>query len=192
MIRRREIMGVTAEHRVKAHVRDRDQRGDTLIEVLLALMVLSLTAVALILAFSTSIAGSADHRRLATANIVLASASQQAIAQIQANSTLFMCPDATPPTTFANNVSFSLATTGNSYLQGTNYGSFTPTISNVQYWNSTTGQFQDAQNDPTAPNNACIANVPVEVTVEVQLGTGLSPIFNSFVVNLPSGSLGAG
>src|SRR5665213_993004 len=182
MNRRREIMGVTAEYRVNANVRDRDQRGDTLIEVLLALMVLGLTAVALILAFSTSIAGSAAHRRLATANIVLASASQQAIAQIQSNSSLFGCTySQTTPTLFVNaNVSFSLATTGNSYLQGTNYGAFTPTISSVLYWNSTNMNFQATP---------CIPDTSEEVTVTVQ-GTGYGTFTNQFVVNLPSGNLG--
>src|SRR5580692_9152734 len=77
----------------------RDDRGDTLIEVLMALLVLSLCALAVMIAFSTSISASQQHRDLATANIVLASASQQAIAQIQQNSNLFGCSASTqnPP-----------------------------------------------------------------------------------------------
>ena len=164
-----------------AVARDRGERGDTLIEVLLSVIVLGLTGVALLIAFSTSISGSAEHRRLTTANLVLSSASQQAIAQIQSNSNLFTCNYSSPvtATTFvAAGVSFSQQTTGSTYLAGSNYGSFTPTISNVEYWNGTSFQ------------TTCVpGDAPEEVTVEVQ-GIGMSPIFNTFVVNLPSGNLG--
>src|SRR5580698_8274926 len=68
------------------------ERGDTLIEVLVALVVLGITALAIIIAFSTSISASQEHRDLATANIVMANYSQQAIAQIQESPTdLFGC-----------------------------------------------------------------------------------------------------
>ena len=43
------------------------------------------------IAFSTSISASQQHRDLATANIVLANYSQQAIAQIQQDPILFGC-----------------------------------------------------------------------------------------------------
>src|SRR5487761_2224327 len=68
--------------------------GDTLVEVLLALMVLGLASVALIIAFSTSISASATHRRLASAQIVLSSTSEQVVAGVTSNLTLFQaCPN---------------------------------------------------------------------------------------------------
>ena len=66
--------------------------GDTLIEILLALVVLGLASLALIIAFSTSISASATHRTLATNNTVLATASQVTIANIQGQPSLFSCP----------------------------------------------------------------------------------------------------
>lgn len=51
----------------------RSEAGDTLLEVLLALIVLSLASVALIAAFQSSIKASAEHRDLANFNTALAS-----------------------------------------------------------------------------------------------------------------------
>src|ERR1035438_2679235 len=76
-------------------VPDRDRHseaGDTLIEVLLALIVLGLASVALLIAFSTSISASATHRILATDDTVLATATQVTIANIQSQPSLFSCP----------------------------------------------------------------------------------------------------
>jgi hypothetical protein len=52
---------------------DRTESGETLLEILLALIILSLASVALITAFGTSVNASAEHRRLANFNTVLAS-----------------------------------------------------------------------------------------------------------------------
>jgi type II secretory pathway pseudopilin PulG len=156
---------------VAGNVNRRDDRGDTLIEVLLALFVLGLTALALILAFSTSISASQRHREIATANIVLDSASQQALSQIEQNTSLFGCGYAVQAAAFVGG--------GVNFTIPPNYGNYTAGISNVEYWNGTSFQA------------TCIAgNVPMEVTVEV---TGLGVTYtNTFVVDLPSGDLGIG
>ena len=57
--------------------------GDTLIEVLLALVVLALASVALIIAFGTSFSASADQRNLVNYQTMLTTASQEAIFAIQ-------------------------------------------------------------------------------------------------------------
>ncbi len=62
--------------------RRRSEAGDTLIEVLLAVVMLGLTSVALLTAFGTIISSSAEYRGLATMDTVLRSASQQAVSQV--------------------------------------------------------------------------------------------------------------
>jgi type II secretory pathway pseudopilin PulG len=155
-------------------MKDRAERGDTLIEVLMALMVLGLTALALIIAFSTSISASQRHRDIATANIVLGTASQQALAQIQENPDFFGCQAAD--------------TTETAYVQkwttlsvAPNYGAFTAQISSVEYWNGTDFT-SDCADDP-------ITNPPLQVQVEVD-DNGVAYANNTFVVDLPSGDLG--
>ena len=61
----------------------RAEAGDTLIEVLFAVVILGIASVALMIAFAASISASAVHRSLATFDTVIRSASQQAISQIQ-------------------------------------------------------------------------------------------------------------
>src|SRR5580704_5144831 len=61
----------------------RSESGDTLIEVLLAVVILGIASVAILLAFATSISGSAEHRNLTTMDTVLRTAAEEAISQIQ-------------------------------------------------------------------------------------------------------------
>ena len=63
--------------------RRRSEAGDTLIEVLLALVVLGLASVALLLAFATSISGSGEHRSLTTVDTLLKSFVESATSQIE-------------------------------------------------------------------------------------------------------------
>ena len=75
-----------------ARMRRRGEAGDTLVEVLIALVVLGLASVALIIAFGTSISASADHRQLSASGVALDAISQQVIADMQATPSLFTCP----------------------------------------------------------------------------------------------------
>ena len=93
----------------------RSEDGDTLIEVLLAIVILGLASVALLMAFGTSISASAEHRSLTTFDTVLRTASEEAISQIQnqqPNSLFGTCPalNATPPAPTLDPVSFTLPT----------------------------------------------------------------------------------
>ena len=163
----------SGEPRDDATDRKSSEAGDTLIEVLLALLVLSLASVALILAFSTSISASAEHRRLVTADLVVGSVSQNAIANIDSQLQLFACyqsgtaPIPVTTTTFQSLVS-------DADLVPSAYSSqFTASITNVQWWNG------------TSFSGTCTAGAPEEVTVTViNTSTGAS-YTNVFVVSFP-------
>ena len=64
----------------------RGERGDTLLEVLITVLVVSITSVALLLGFSTSISGSAAHRSLVSNDVALRAVSQGVYAQVEKQS----------------------------------------------------------------------------------------------------------
>ncbi len=142
--------------------RRRSEAGDTLIEVLLALVVLGLASVALLIAFSTSIAASAEHRKLATYDSVLTVASQSATAAIQSLPSLFDCTLSTYPT-------ITLPSAYSGYT--VQYAATNP----VLYWDSATNKY-----DLTS----CVAGVPRLITINI-VGTSY---YNSFVVDYSQGS----
>jgi Tfp pilus assembly protein PilV len=77
---------VTIRRMVRSIVRrDRDasEAGDSLVEVLIALVVLGLAGVALIGAFTTVIGASAEHRTLSTSDVVLKDFAESATNEIQ-------------------------------------------------------------------------------------------------------------
>ena len=59
-----------------------DDRGDTLIEVLMTILVVAITGVALLFSFSGSIAGSASHRNLVAQDVALRTVAQSVYAQV--------------------------------------------------------------------------------------------------------------
>jgi type II secretory pathway pseudopilin PulG len=72
------------------------ERGDTLVEVLIALLVIGLTATALLAGFATSISASTEHRNLATLDTVLKSYVESATYQLQQQQNFLFVPN--PPT----------------------------------------------------------------------------------------------
>ena len=67
----------------RVRVRVRDERGDSLIEVLFAVVIIALAAGPLIGALLESIAASAEHRGLATADTLLKSFAETAVSEIE-------------------------------------------------------------------------------------------------------------
>jgi hypothetical protein len=100
----------------------RDERGDTLVELLMTLVVLGLAGVALVAAFGTSILASGEHRQLANVDAVMRSYAESATAQLQQqpNPLYQSCAD---------------STYYNSHLNLPPISSYAETITSVKYWN---------------------------------------------------------
>jgi len=110
---------------------DLDERGDTLIEVLIALVVLGIAAVALLTAFATAITASSAHRHLATLDSSVRAASDQVIAQVPGGSQQ-------RPSGPSNCTHGGTSFTPMWSLSGT----FTVTSHTVTYWNGSSSSHQ--------------------------------------------------
>jgi len=119
----------------------RSEAGDTLIEVLLALIVLGLCSVGLLLGFGTTITGSSEYRSLATIDTVLRSAAEQATSQLQQQSSTLWgnCGGAAL-------VVFSLPT---------GYSASLLSSTSPEYWNG------------SSFGTACVGNSPQLITITV-------------------------
>jgi hypothetical protein len=134
--------------------RRRSESGDTLVEVLLALVVLGLASVAILLAFSTTISSSAKYQGVTTLDTVLRTAAEEATTQLQAQST----------TVWAGcngwkQVSFTTPALPTGY---------SAQISSVTYWNGVSFA------------STCTANSPQLVTITVTY-QGLSSSISTVV-----------
>ena len=168
----------------RGSARTNSESGDTLVEVLLALVVLGLASVALIIAFQTSISASSEHRNLATSDTVLTTASQEIISAIQNDPSLFTaaCTSGGQPIAMTNYPDYS-ATQGfplpspytnvDVQYQTLNTLGPTPTYP-VEWWNGTTF------------GTTCEDNEPQLITISL-VGTTYT---NSFVVDFPAGNSG--
>ena len=111
--------------------KSRSEAGDTLIELLIALVVIGLASVALLAAFATSITASAEQRTLASLDTLLKSYVETAIYQIQQQPVV-----ASPPS--APLYSSCAATYTPTYTLPPGYTGYTVSISAsttpVQYW----------------------------------------------------------
>jgi type II secretory pathway pseudopilin PulG len=168
--------------------------GDTLIEVLIALIVLGLATVALMIAFGTSISASAEHRNLTTINSILTSASQQAISEMQlvAQQNLFAsCQTGTyaqQATQEESQVPLSVLPSTDSALYTVQ---FVPTTGSspypVEWWNESgvnAGQFTS-----TCPST--YVNQPQMFTISLTVLSSGATYYNSFVVTLSQATSGA-
>ncbi|MGD0344788.1 MAG: type II secretion system protein [Acidimicrobiales bacterium] len=141
-------------HRDELEASCHSESGDTLIEVLIALVVIGVASLSILLAFSTSIWGSADYRVTATVDTALRSAAEESTTTLDQLSTTIWgtCSD-------ASTEQLQLRNAVNSVLPPTNY---TATES-IAYWN---GQ---------SFTGTCVANAAQQITVTVSYkGTAYS------------------
>lgn len=124
-------------------VRPDSEDGDTLLEVLVAIVVVALAGVALLGAFAVAIGGSATHRSLTTLNTVLQSFAEEATFQIQLQPPPLLplyeaCATASGVSTAGG---ASWVSYGNSSLQPLNLYSppanYTVKITGIANWNGT-------------------------------------------------------
>jgi type II secretory pathway pseudopilin PulG len=159
----------------------RSEAGDTLVEVLLAVVVLGLASVALMIAFGTSISASSEHRNLSTANTILTSASQQAISLIQQQKSVF-------ETCYTTETATVSAYQGNAAIAMTVPAPYTTSYSvaytEVEYWNGTTFNPVSA----SGPATPCVPLATQLITITVTENSNGSHYTNSFVVNFPLAS----
>ena len=119
------------------------ERGDTLVEVLITVLVVGITSVALLLGFTTSISGSAAHRALTSNDVALRSISQAVYAQVegQTGTALYAtCP--------VNGI-YGSSTLSSEFSAPTGYSVL---VKVAEYWYS--GQW-----NPVAPST-CGSNAP--------------------------------
>ena len=157
------------------------EAGDTLVEVLLAIVILGLAAVAILLAFGTSISGSAEHRNLATADTVLRTAAEVTTSLIQQQSSTQWgnCPNPAVPNPYSNLQSTVAQSVPGWTVQ------INPSGYPVGYWNTSSASFVSqanggcVQSTPASPQ----INSPQQITITVTnstTGAVSSPL--SFVV----------
>ncbi len=137
----------------------RSEDGDTLVELLIAVVILGIIIVPILLAFMTSIMGSATYRKVATMDTVLKSAANEATSRLEQSSTAFTCTGA-----FAS----TLAT-----LPFPNTFSLSPSSGyTVEYWNG------------SSVTSTCASDDPLFVTLKVK-GPKEKTASISFIVDDP-------
>jgi prepilin-type N-terminal cleavage/methylation domain-containing protein len=109
----------------------RDEAGDTLIEMLIAIAIIGIAVTAILGALLTSITASTQHRGLAVEDTILRSYAEQAKQQIELQTPGTISPLYDPSCQASYSVSFA-APTG-----------YNVTISKIQYWSWTARGFVD-------------------------------------------------
>ncbi len=136
-------------------VERRGEGGDTLIEVLISMLILSITVVSLLVAFSTAFASSAEHRNLAVTDTVLRSVAEQVYSAFQQTSSpvFAACPTATA--TYYNSMLTTALQPPSPYTS-----TYSASITSVYYWSGSNFSL-------TSSNCTTGTTVPQELTVQV-------------------------
>ena len=157
---------MNASPHVRPPRRDNEE-GDTLIEVLIALLILSITVVALISAFSTSIAASAQYRNIAVTDSIVRTLSEEVIAQFQQGTSYIACPNGTP-SNYTNGFDGSAPLSLDLVVPAPyTFAGYSAAITGVGYW---TGSNFDA----TSSTCTTGSTVPEELTVTITGPSGSS------------------
>ncbi len=120
----------------------RSEAGDTLVEVLLAIVILGISSVAILLAFATTISGSAEHRTLTTADTVLRTAAEQSTVPHSAavEYGVGAVPDSNPYSWLQTSVTLS--------------SGYTEQVTGVSYWSSSQNFVRPMDHSPVRARSA--------------------------------------
>ena len=169
-------------HTVVARSRDaRSEAGDTLIEVLLALIVLSLASVALITAFETDISASAEHRNLANFDTALANSLAMTSSVIQNGYTSVFTTCPVPSTSLSAYPSESVLTSALAIKGFTAQIAASGTQPAIEYSGGTT--FTTACTNPSANSTGNVGQPQLINVVVTNSATGLSQSDTVIVVD---------
>lgn len=148
-----------------------DERGDTLIEVLLSIVILGLASLALIVAFGTSITASGEHRSLTTADTYVKTVGNYVASSVQSSTSDFStCP---------HDASSVLATYTGLANQLTVPG-YSASVTAVEYWNAPTIGV------PGSWGSLCVAGAPQLITVTLTNSATSAVNTLSLVVDSPT------
>ena len=174
-------MSVAMRHRWQD---GRSDSGDTLVEVLVAILILSAAGLALLTGFSTTISGSAQHRSLAANDLALRTAAEAAFSMIQqqASPLYTVCHDSTKYSNLAAQynaeaqaITPNFGVTNSGYTASISVPPGSSIPAPVQFW---TSSFTWSSTEPSD----CTTPVPELVTMTVVNGNGTSES-TQFVVN---------
>lgn len=107
------------------------ESGDTLVEILITLMVLGVTSVAIMGAFTMALKATSQYRTVATLNTAITTASQNVLSQIQQQANPLYSSCATP----------SIYNSGSNSVNFGAPSGYVVQVTDVTYFNSTTGLF---------------------------------------------------
>ncbi len=173
---------------------DRSEAGDTLIEVLFAIVILAIGGVALMTGFATALTNTATQRELVNRETSIRAATAEAIADIQnASNNLFVnaanCATSTPvPPAFSNLPTNFTVSTSVLYWNGTSFasGGTNPQCQNApQQWTLTvtdgtvTSTVTTVVSDPNAPSTASYGTPAKLVFLQPTASTPGSGTINS-------------
>jgi type II secretory pathway pseudopilin PulG len=180
-VRRPPLPWVAAARRRHAD-RDRyDERGDTLIEILMTLIVLSIAVVALIVTFATGISASVDHKNLAANDVVLRQVEEQAFYTLQQKPTTPLyksCASVAVGQYATLDTSNPLSNGGNIYYAVPSGDSVT--LNPIQYWDTTVS--------PATFDGNCALDSPQLISLTLGVPNGSSATMTFVVDDLGAGT----
>ena len=155
----------------RSHRRDED--GDTLIEVLLALVVMGITVLAILAAFMTSLSSSSTLRTFAVNDSMLRTVSEQVVAEFQQGNVYLACPNATPAS-YTSALGSALSIPPPYSTAG-----YSAAISAVTYWDG--AGFTGTATTCTPSTSSNPSDVPEQLTITIT-GPNSFSVSTTFVV----------